>query len=119
MYSILLPDHLEKNAVKGIEKSYVRKCIIHVDFQICLTSGAKTSTAFYSIRSVNQVLQTVLVRKEALSSYDDKWYLTAHITDIMVYGHWRMCTDAVGKNKTYEQLHEASQLKRLSRSNCG
>ena len=90
MYSLLLPDDLEKNAVKGISRSYVKKCIRHGDFQKCLETGDKTVATFYTIRSFDQKLQTIKVVKDALSPYDNKRAILYGGTDTLSYSHWRL-----------------------------
>ena len=99
MYSILSQCHyytpwagdlmsVAKTA-KGIPKTAKRR-ISHQDFKDILKSHSTSSTTFRSIRSIHHQNQTLLFKKRALSSFDDKKYILNNGVNTLSYGHYRI-----------------------------
>jgi len=119
MYSLSLENETSKNAVRGIDKSFVRKNIRHNNFKHCLHTEIRTHASFHSIRSTNQQLQTICVKKIALSPYDDKRYSLSSGFDTLAYGHWRIRA-LIPENVTEDIriFQQKSQALGLNRSYC-
>ncbi len=72
MYSILC-DSKNIKKLKGVKKSFV-KGLSHEAYRDVLLNNTKSEASFYSIRSYNHTINTILQHKTCLSSYDDKRY---------------------------------------------
>ena len=89
MYS-LLDANSEKLTAKGIKKSFVTKHLKHQMYKDCLFGEIGTQAEFHTLRSRNHQVKTELVKKDALSCFDDKRFLIANSTDTLAYGHYRI-----------------------------
>ena len=89
MYS-LLDANSEKLTAKGIKKSFVTKHLKHQMYKDCLFREIGTQAEFHTLRSRNHQVKTELVKKDALSCFDDKRFLIANSTDTLAYGHYRI-----------------------------
>ena len=116
MYSLKLKGGGTKKVLKGVGRKYVEKHCMHEAYYDCLTLHKTTTARYRSIRSTNQHLKTIPIVKLALSSYDDKRYLTVNGHDTLAYGHWRTRSDAASSK--YDHLRLASQKAGLKRSYC-
>eukprot|EP00049_Salpingoeca_infusionum_P012783 m.237502 g.237502 ORF g.237502 m.237502 type:complete len:195 (-) comp15270_c0_seq2:100-684(-) len=78
-YSILLADEENKLTCKGV-KSCAQKRLSHQQYRDCLFSQdikkQKTSISFQSFRSNKHEISTINITKTALSTYDDKKFIT-------------------------------------------
>ena len=88
MYSLLMPDETQKATAKGIKRSYAKKHLVHSAYLDCLKDNVATEASYYEIRSSNHELRTTLIRKSALSSFDDKRYLLPNGLDTLAHGHY-------------------------------
>jgi hypothetical protein len=90
MYSLLLPDTMQKATAKGVKRSYAKKYLKHEEYRKCLFDECSTTASFHTIRSKNHQLRTENVIKEALSPFDDKRYLVKGTSDTLAYGHYKI-----------------------------
>ena len=74
---------------KGISKA-AKKKISHEDYRQVLSSGTVTMSENKSIRSFNRTLYSINVRKQALSSFDDKKFILENGIDTLSYGHFKL-----------------------------
>ena len=66
------------------------KKISHEDYRQVLSSGTVTMSENKSIRSFNRTLYSINVRKQALSSFDDKKFILENGIDTLSYGHFKL-----------------------------
>ena len=74
---------------KGISRAAQRK-ISHQDYKNVLKKSEVTSCVNRSIRSFNRQLFSIEVKKQALSSFDDKKFILENGISTLSYGHYRL-----------------------------
>ena len=79
-----------KLRAKGIQKSYVKKHLVHETFLKVLKFKKVEPAEFKSFRSHNHVINTVEIKKTALVAYDDKRHILPDGIGTLAYGHCRI-----------------------------
>ena len=74
---------------KGISRAAQRN-ISHQDYKNVLEKSEVTSCVNRSIRSFNRELFTIEVKKQALSSFDDKKFILDNGVTTLSYGHYKL-----------------------------
>ena len=92
LYSILLDNGDEKQAIKGVKRSEAQK-INHEHFGDCLFQKKEKKINAFHIRNKNHILKTQLESKVALNYIDNKRYILPDGIHTMAYGHVNIPTD--------------------------
>ena len=74
---------------KGVSTVSKRKTT-HVDYKSVLVNSGTTTTSSNAIRTLNNSMYSVNIRKRGLSAYDDKKYILNNKINTLSYGHYRL-----------------------------
>ena len=85
MYSILLDNGKVKKTAKGVKSSYQQKFIKHEDYRKALYNKEETLCVNNSIQSRKHQVYSTSTIKKALSSFNDKRFLTENLS--LAFGH--------------------------------
>ena len=88
MYSIKSEDG-EKNTLKGVSKSYVKKNIKHKDYINCLHKKTLSIANQIWIAQDSHKLFTIKQSKIALTPFDDKRFILEDGIHSRAYGHFK------------------------------
>ena len=73
---------------KGVSTVSKRK-MTHVDYKSVLLNSGTTTTSSNAMRTLNNSMYSVHIRKLRLSAYDDKKYILNNKINTLSYGHYR------------------------------
>ena len=80
----------EKKRAKGVQKSYVKKTLLHEHYIQCLFENIQHNAVFHSIRQTGHVLKTLKIEKKALVNSDNKKYMVNDGINSLPYGHYSL-----------------------------
>jgi hypothetical protein len=90
-YSFVTEENHTESKAKGVNKHALKAYLTHQDYRDVLMKPVICSkaTTFHSFRSLEHVVSTVEITKQALNKYDDKRFILEDGIHSRAHGHYR------------------------------